>query len=99
MTMPQPGDVPQPPRPQQITPQPVPQSYSLQQVPTDDGKRLVALSFTSVNGQWVAFFDADSCEALAAKLIDNARQARTGIIVTREIPSPNGHGPSIIERP
>lgn len=94
MTMPQPGDVP---RPSQIGPQPVPQSYVLQQVQLDDGKNAVALSFSSVNGQWVAFFDADSCEALGNKLVEHARQARTGIIVTGQLPPDrlNGNGPHV----
>lgn len=94
MTMPGPADIPQPPRPQTITPQPVPMAYTVQVVETDDGKQLVALSFSSLNGQWVSFFDADSAEALANKLTDHARQARSGLIVTRQLLTPpNGHSP------
>ncbi|HET6910189.1 MAG TPA: hypothetical protein VFH54_12675 [Mycobacteriales bacterium] len=76
---------------QVIAPQPTPQSYVLNNVRLPDGNQLVALSFYSATGHYVAFIDPDSAERLGNELAAHASSARAGLIVAANLPeTPKG---------
>jgi hypothetical protein len=68
------------PPPQVVPPQPAPITVNVRDVKTGDGRHLLMLSISSLNGTSVYFMSKDEAMAISA-MIAKAAQQMTGIVI------------------